>query len=221
MARRPLIGVTGPARRWSPAWQCTRLALFLAGARALRITTDLRNIPTRLDAIIIGGGDDIDPELYGSDASGHTEIDYHRDQLEIEFIEKALVRRIPLLGICRGAQLLNVVLGGSLHPDITTHRQLTRNRPGLLPTKQVRIEPECHLARVFGKHTLRVNSLHKQAVNVLGKDMKVAGRDRDQIIQCIEEGNGEPIVGVQWHPEYLFYLPSQLGLFRWLVRQAR
>lgn len=197
------------------------MAVFLAGAKAQRINTQMRDIPTRLDAIIIGGGDDIDPALYGSVADSHTDIDYLRDKMEIEFIEKALVRRIPILGICRGAQLLNVVLGGSLHPDITQIRRFTKNRPSLFATKQVHIDPKAHIAREFSHIKIRVNSLHKQAVDRLGQDMRVVGRDRDQIVQCIEEQNGLPIVGVQWHPEYLFYLPNQFNLFRWLVRQAR
>lgn len=221
MAKRPLIGVTGSSRRWSPSWSCTRLAVWLAGGKALRIHTGSRAIPTRLDGIIIGGGDDIDPTLYDSEEPSHTRIDYERDQLEVEFIEKALVRRIPILGICRGAQLLNVVLGGTLHPDIRPMRRLTRNRSSLLATKQVRLVIGSHLANIFEQHSIRVNSLHKQAVDELGQDLTVAGRDRDDIIQCIEERTGLPIVGVQWHPEYLFYLPAQMRLFSWLVARSR
>lgn len=197
------------------------MAVYLAGGRALRINTEMRDIPSRLDAIIIGGGDDIDPALYGSEADSHTDIDYDRDKMEIDFIEKALVRRIPILGICRGAQLLNVVLGGNLHPDITQQRLLTRNRPSIIPSKWVQIDATAHMVGVFGRIRFRVNSLHKQAVDRLGKDLRVVGRDRDQIVQCIEEEGGLPIVGVQWHPEYLFYIPTQLNLFRWLVKQAR
>jgi putative glutamine amidotransferase len=125
-----------------------------------------------------------------------------------------------LLGICRGAQLINVVLGGTLHQDIRPPRKRTYNRPGLLPTKQVRVAPDSTLAGICGRTHLRVNSLHHQAIKEPGRDLQVVGRDLDEITQAVESSAGRTIIGVQWHPEYLFYLPAQFGLFRWLLRRA-
>ena len=220
MAERPRVGVTGNGRRWAPSWWCTGLALRLAGAVPERIS--VRHVPSaeRLDALIIGGGNDISPEHYGGDLEAKVKADPERDRLEIRWIEFALERQIPLLGICRGAQLINVVFGGTLFQDIRPLRRLTYNRPGLLPTKQVRLEEDSALARVCGKRRLRVNSLHHQAIKQAGEGLRVVGRDLDEITQAVECTDARPIIGVQWHPEYLFYLPSQFALFRWLLRRA-
>ena len=219
MAARPRVGVTGNARRWTPSWWCLRLVLWLAGAIPERLS--VRHPPSGepLDALVISGGDDIGPEHYGGDIDARVRLDPERDALEIEWIEHALERGIPLLGICRGAQLINVVLGGNLHQDIRQLRKLTYNRPGLLPTKQVRLEPGSRVARICGREQLRVNSLHHQAIKNPGEGLRVVGRDLDEITQAVESDD-RPIIGVQWHPEYLMYLPAQFRLFRWLLRKV-
>jgi putative glutamine amidotransferase len=108
-----------------------------------------------------------------------------------------------------------------LHQDIRHLRVRTSNRPGLLPTKRVHLEPGSAMAAVCGAEKLRVNSLHHQAVKRTGTGLAVVGRDRDDIIQAVECSGDRPIIGVQWHPEYLIYLPSQFALFRWLVRSVK
>lgn len=221
MAKRPRVGVTGVGRHWSPGWWCAALALRLAGAVPERISVRHRPSGKPLDALIIGGGDDISPEHYGGDLEAMVKSDPARDQLEIEWIHRALESELPLLGICRGAQLINVVLGGTLHADIRPLRKHTKNRPGLLPTKYVRLEADSMLARACGKPHLRVNSLHHQAVKDPGAGIRIVGRDRDQITQAIEDSTKRRILGVQWHPEYLLYLPSQFALFRWLLKGVR
>ena len=193
------------------------MALHLAGAFAMRITTLQADSDKTLDALIIGGGNDISPEHYKGDLWKPVKFDPDRDLLEIRWIRYALNHRIPLLGICRGAQLINVVLGGDLHQDIRSLRRLTYNRPGLLPTKQVAVENRSGLARICKKQNLRVNSLHHQAIREPGEGLHVVGRDLDGIIQAVELFDGQKIIGVQWHPEYLFYLPAQFALFKWLV----
>ena len=212
--------MTGNARRWAPSWWCSWLALRLAGAVPERIS--VRHTPSGrpLAALVIGGGNDISPEHYGGNLDAKVKLDPERDQLEIDWIRRALEQEIPLLGICRGAQLINVVLGGSLHQDIRHMRQRTHNRAGLLPTKQVRLLPGSNLAAVCGKVRLRVNSLHHQAIKDPGSGLVVVGWDLDDITQAVEYSGGQSIIGVQWHPEYLFYLPSQFALFRWLLRRA-
>lgn len=209
--------MTGNGRRWSPSWWCTRWALRLAGAHPERISVRHEFSGRPLDALVVGGGDDISPEHYDGDIHQKVRSDPARDRLEIEWIERALGRDIPMLGICRGAQLINVVLGGTLHQDIRQMRRLTANRPGLLPTKQVSVEADSRLARVVRARRLRVNSLHHQAIRAPGEGLRVVARDLDGITQAIECKDGRKIIGVQWHPEYLFYLPSQFALFRWLL----
>ncbi|EED35842.1 peptidase C26 [Luminiphilus syltensis NOR5-1B] len=173
------------------------------------------------DALLVSGGNDIGPELYGEPINPKVKIDSDRDKLEMQWIRTALDHGWPLLGICRGAQLINVVLGGTLYTDIRALRRRTYNRPSLLPTKQVAVEQSSFLHRVVRKTRLRVNSLHHQAVNMSGSNLRVVGRDLDEFCQAFEGTLPQRIIGVQWHPEYLFYLPAQLRLFRWLVNAAR
>jgi putative glutamine amidotransferase len=221
VAVRPRVGVTGNARRWAPSWWCSSLALRLAGARAERISVRHEPAGEDFDALIIGGGNDISAEHYGGDIDAKVKIDPERDALEIEWIKKALEADIPLLGICRGAQLINVVLGGNLYQDIRQMRRLTSNRPGLLPTKRVVLEPGSRVAEICGRKRLRVNSLHYQAICEAGEGLVEVGFDRDQMVQAVEGTSQCRIIGVQWHPEYLFYLPAQFALFRWLLSKAR
>ena len=220
MANRPRVGVTGNARRWAPSWWCTSFALRLLGATPVRITVKHGTDHEPLNAIVIGGGNDIGPEQYGGQHTTKVKIDPERDKLEIAKIKQALADGIPLLGICRGAQLINVVLGGSLHQDIRPLRVHTRNRPSLLATKNVMLDSSSAVARICSSSHIKGNSLHHQAIRQPGEGLRVVGRDRDDIVQAIESDAGQQIIGVQWHPEYLFYLPSQLALFRWLLARA-
>lgn len=220
MAERPRIGVTGNGRRWAPSWWCTRLALLLVGGKAVRISVRHEPSDERLHALIIGGGDDIGAEQYGQASNPKVRTDPARDVLEIRWINKSLVENVPLLGICRGAQLINIVLGGTLHQDIRHLRKQTHNRPGLLPTKEVKLVAHSFAHKVFDSTDLRVNSLHHQAIKTTGDKLRIVGKDRDNICQMVESNTGKPILGVQWHPEYLFYLPRQLRIFRWLVSRA-
>lgn len=219
--RKPRIGVTGAGKKWSPSWWSTRFALWLCGAEVERISVHHRPSGLPLHGLIIGGGSDISPEHYGGTLQGKVKHDSERDDLEIRWIKKALREDLPMLGICRGAQLINVVHGGNLYDDIRHMREHTYNRPGLLPTKQVFVRGDAYLAKLVKKRKLRVNSLHHQAVHDVGDNLRIVAHDLDEIPQAIESLDQRPILGVQWHPEYLFYVPSQLRLFRWLVNQAR
>jgi len=221
MADRPRVVVTGTSRRLSPSWWCIRLCIWLAGGIAIRVSTRSPEVHGRVDAVVISGGDDIDPALYSEEDYPVGRIDPARDALELRWLKRARVRGWPVLGICRGAQLLNVALGGDLLPDIRFLRQHTRNRPSLVPNKHVLLASGSNLRRIVATSVLWVNSLHYQAVNRPGKGVRIVGWDRDRIVQAIEASDDRPFLGVQWHPEYLFFMRRQLALFRWLVCQAR
>lgn len=221
MVGRARVGVTGPDRAWSPGWWCAAAALRLIGAAPCRISVSHDVERDSIEALVIGGGDDIGADHYGGDVRGKVKNDPERDLLEIEWIRWALDNSIPLLGICRGAQLINVVLGGTLLQDIRPLRRKTYNRPGLLPTKQVQLLAGSRISEITRSEHLRVNSLHHQAVKAPGADIEIVGRDLDDFPQAIESSSGRRFIGVQWHPEYLFYLPAQLALFRWLLDQTR
>lgn len=217
---RPVIGVTGNSKRHSPSWFFIRLALYLSGGRAARIKVGDDIDFDNLSGFVISGGDDINPALYGNKPQEGIRYDRQRDEMEIRCIEYALKKQIPILGICRGHQLINTVMGGTLYLSIRSKRRKTSNRWSLLPKKRVRVVTGSELSQVFGKSSMLVNSLHNQAIDIVAKNLKESAHDDDDFIQAVESLDG-PVAGVQWHPEYLFFLPRQLRLFRWLVGEVR
>ncbi|GJM08720.1 MAG: gamma-glutamyl-gamma-aminobutyrate hydrolase [Lysobacteraceae bacterium] len=218
--RRPIIGVTGNHRRLSPSWICIRLSVFLTGGTARRISirhsVDLKT----LDAIIVSGGDDIHPSLYGAEEMPKAVYDPKRDELEQAHIHHALDHGLPLLGICRGHQLINVVLGGKLHSDIRDLRKATSNRGTILPRKTALLESASRIHQAIAKDQIKINSLHHQAVDKLGDGMQVSARDLDHFVQGAEHQD-KLVFGVQWHPEYLFYLSDHRAIFGHLISLAR
>ena len=193
-----IVGVTGNSRHFSPSWWCIKLSLFLVGAKAIRISTRHQINTQQIDALVISGGDDINPSLYQGNINPDVKIDDVRDKLEIKWIKWGMVQNIPLLGICRGAQLINVVAGGTLYQDLKTIRVKTRNRSSLIASKVVRLNKSSKLSKLLKKNKFKVNSLHHQAINNLGNGLNAVAHDRDNIIQAIESTNGLTIFGVQW-----------------------
>ncbi|WP_353254369.1 gamma-glutamyl-gamma-aminobutyrate hydrolase family protein [Salinisphaera sp. PC39] len=214
---RPLVGITGPAGVWSPGWWCAAHAIRRAGGRPVRLTATRPTPPAPLDAVIIGGGDDISPALYQAPQNPARRLDPARDAFELRVLDAALARGLPILGICRGAQLLNVVHGGTLHADIRTRRRHPPYRATLRARRPVAIRRGSRLAAILGTRRIRVNSLHRQAVRGLGRGLRAVARDRDNIVQAIEATDGGPVMGVQWHPEYLLLRHEQTRLFAALV----
>ena len=221
MSGRPVIGVSGPEKRFPQAWWATRFAIYLCGCDAVYLTPARGDLHQPLNGIIIGGGDDIDPLLYGSHDDGLARIDRDRDAFEVDIIEHALKTDLPIFGICRGMQLLNVVQGGSLFGDIRGMRRLTSSRRTPFPRKQVRVLDGSEFGAIVRKNAFKVNSLHHQAIDDLGASMKAVAWDDDDFIQAIEYSDHRFMMGVQWHPEYLPYLPVQLSIFRRLVKESR
>jgi putative glutamine amidotransferase len=222
MAPRPLIGVTGPAGRGWALWACAALSLWLQGARARRLTPPLD--PRRLeglDGLLIGGGDDIGATLYGGDIAPDMRIDPMRDQLELAALGYFWPTGAPILGICRGSQMLNVYRGGTLHQDVVETYRIRRHPRTPLPLKQIRLIEGTRLASTLRVERIRVNSLHTQAVDRLGEGLRIAARDRHAMVQAVEDTEGPFRVGVQWHPELLFYRPHHRRLFRAFVEAAR
>ncbi len=213
MARRILIGVTGPAHGIPWAWWATRWQLGRHNVDARRLNAAAGYPEGEFSGFVIGGGNDIDPAIYGGDVSTSPSVDPVRDEFELAVLELADRTAVPVLGICRGAQLLNVSRGGKLYGDIRDRRVHTSNRGTLLPRKQVSIEPGSVLADFIGGGTTRVNSLHHQAISETGRGLTVSARDRDDIVQGIESVSGPLRLGVQWHPEYLPQRADQRRLF--------
>ena len=217
---RPRIGVTGPRKKLPFAWWATRAALALTGGEAVLLRPGDR-IPQDLRGLVVGGGADIGRALYDPTFEEVDPPDPDRDAFEIEALQHCLWREMPVLGICRGSQLLNVVLGGDLDPDVRPRRAVNSNRSTLLPTRRVRFETDSRLSRLLLRHECRVNAIHRQAVNATGKDLAIVAHDADDIPQAVEHLDADFVLGVQWHPEYLAWQPLQRRIFRGLVRSAR
>ncbi len=218
--RRPRVGVTGPRRgAWGPRC-CVHVALRLAGGVPAHLRPGDPVDVSGLDAVVITGGHDVEPVLYQAVAEVEGRYDPERDAFESALLGEAIARRRPVLAICRGAQLLNVHLGGSLLQDLRARRTRTRGRRTILPLERVRVDRTSLLGRVLGREELKVNSLHDQAIDRLGDGLHVSAVDRDEIVQGVEHPQHDFVVGVQWHPEFLFCMPDQLRLFRRLVASA-
>lgn len=179
----------------------------------------------RLSGVLLSGGPDLDPAAYGRAA--HPEMgptEPQLDRFEVELAREADARGLPLLGICRGAQALNIARGGTLHqhlPDVTddsvAHRQC---EPGHEVTHKVRVAPRSGLAEILGRRQTAVNSFHHQAVDVLGRGLQAVAWAQDGVIEGIEGRGDSLLLGVQWHAETLVDDPAQLALFRRLVAAA-
>jgi len=147
--------------------------------------------------------------------------DLLRDSLEFHLLGGALERRMPVLGICRGGQLINVFFGGALHQDISGFYTEKPNLRTLRPRKLVHIEKGTTLSRLLGKTSIFVNSLHNQSVKTVGRDLRITARENNGVIQAIEHTQLPFMVGVQWHPEFLPLLSDQRRIFAWLSEAAR
>jgi putative glutamine amidotransferase len=153
----------------------------------------------------------------------HSVQDYDpdRDQLEKKVIRHAIYYQLPVLGICRGAQLLNVVLGGSLHQNIGHfYTEETSNVRSILPRKTIELNRSSQLHSILQTHACQVNALHNQSIDKLGDDLLVSAAEPSGVVQAIEKSSHPFCLGVQWHPEYMPQSKTQQGLFRALVRRA-
>lgn len=175
-----------------------------------------------LDGLIIGGGVDVEARLYGIDTTDEWPYDPDRDALELRALDWAQRTGKPVLGICRGAQLMNVHQGGTLILDLKTALPDRPNPRSILPCKWIEIEPDSGLHGIMRRRRTLINALHHQAVDRLGEGFRVTAREpRSGIVQAIERPGPVPWFGVQWHPEFLFLRPSQFRIFRALVKGAR
>ncbi len=223
---RPCIGVTVSRRTGWRVFPVIALNIWIAGGRARRWDSgredagDIADIAA-VDGLVVGGGDDISPRLYHGELVGEARLDPARDALERRLVLAALAAGKPVLGICRGAQMINIAAGGNLHQRAYVHYTNSRQYRTILPRKDVTVLDGTGLATISGTAPMRVNALHTQAVDRLGDGLRVAARDGGGMVQAIERSAPPFALGVQWHPEYLIYARRQRALFRALVAAAR
>jgi putative glutamine amidotransferase len=217
---RPLIAITGPERRAFGPRFLVSMAVRRYGGTPLQLRPSDSGRVFDFDGVVITGGHDVDPVLYAAEPEVEPNHDPARDAFEVSVIDEALRRGVPLLGICRGAQLLNVRLGGTLFQELVSRRSKTSNRWTVLPLKTLHIEPGSGLEKLLGQGPRMINSLHNQAIDRVGKELRVSGRDLDGIVQAVEHPHRDFLVGVQWHPEFLLFMRPQRRLFRELIGHA-
>ncbi len=189
---------------------------------------EAEEIVGRLDGVMLTGGADLDPAHYGESILNATvEIDAHRDTMDIYYAEAALSKGVPILAICRGEQILNVVLGGSLYQDLPTqkpsgiaHRQKTDSR---FPTHSITVEEGSLLNKIMGETSLMVNTSHHQAVKTPSDMIKVIAYSPDGVVEAYQSAiKGQWILAVQFHPEQLVRADDNwLALFKTFVKACR
>lgn len=186
----------------------------------------LREAYENLDGILLTGGEDIDPLLY--DEEPHEKlgkIDPRRDFLEGAFVRWAKRDKKPILGICRGMQILNVVLGGSLYQDLAAQCGLEgySNEVRGGNSGQIMNLTEGRVSKLLGRNQLCINVSHHQAVKEVGSELKVVGRDQNGVIEVVEYKGDWFCIGLQCHPEALWQsdVPEFLELFKELVQESR
>ncbi len=240
-ARKPLIGCTTYRKHanQNPSIKIIGLmpayldAICAAGGIPVMIPLGLNEdalleIVQRMDGILLPGGGDIEPSEYcGVQRDLVSSVDSDRDRVEIFVAQTAVSQKKPLLAICRGLQVLNVALGGSLWEDVKImmpqamrHEFVNSNSRNYL-AHNVAIEPDSLLAKQLGRTATPVNSLHHQGIRRLAEDLRATAVASDGLIEGVEVVDHPYAVGVQWHPENLIHnVPYMLGLFRGLVEAA-
>jgi putative glutamine amidotransferase len=222
---RPLIGITIPNKRWHwPAWFIA-LGVWIGGGRPVFLRYAQSAQKREVDGIILGGGTDIFPGLYKDRPKTDYLYDHERDTMEIDWLKKANAMHIPVLGICRGAQIMNVMRGGSLHMDVAlaykdAHypRHFLRR---IFFRKEIQVEKKALLYRITNKEYMRVNSIHSQAINKTGKGLVVTAREKNGVIQAVENPAHPFYLGVQFHPEFMLWRASMRAIFSHFVKAAR
>ncbi|NPA92794.1 MAG: gamma-glutamyl-gamma-aminobutyrate hydrolase family protein [Chloroflexi bacterium] len=235
----PRIGITSSFCRHPLEIPMTALAQrYIAAVRAaggmpfiIPFDTPPTHIPALLetcDGLLFSGGGDIDPACYrGQEHPKVYDVNHARDALEISLAQEAVSQGIPFLGICRGIQVINVALGGSLYEDLPSqypnalaHRRDPKTERTLL-AHTVRIAPQTRLHHVLEADELQVNSLHHQGVREVAPSLTAVAWSPDGLVEAVEAPNHPFGVAVQWHPEWLYdEHPAQLSLFQALVQAA-
>jgi putative glutamine amidotransferase len=236
----PLIGITtatytdDSGLTHSRAYNAIARAVARAGGLPVLIPTGideatLRGIYDRLDAVLLPGGPDIDPAYYGADRHPTTKVDPARDAIEVPLARWAVEDDLPLFGICRGHQVINVALGGKLIQDIPSEIETT-DIPHDMPRHLSRdsrlhgvdIAPDSKLGAIMGSPHVAVNSLHHQAVSEVAPGMRITAYSPDGLVEATEVPGKSFALSVQWHPEDLYEGDeTMLRLFEAFVEAAR
>jgi len=215
---KPRIGITVHPRRGLEYFGPYRRAVVAAGAEPVDLVPGTKKLP-ELDGLLLPGGWDVDPSFYGERRDENLgETDPDLDETELSLFRQARERGLPVLGICRGQQVINVALGGSLVQHLDDHDARAIGRSHL--AHGITVSPTSELGRAAGASMLRVNSLHHQAVRELAPGLIESARGDDGTVEGLETSDGL-VVAVQCHPEELTVdMPWARTLFERFVARA-
>ena len=190
---------------------------------------DLKQLSQELDGFLFTGGPDVHPFLFGEETQAHCgNVSPARDQMELSMLPMIMELRKPVLGICRGIQVLNIALGGNIWQDIPS--QVTREFPLAhsqpfhydMPCHTVSLTKGSHLAQISGSSSIEVNSMHHQAVKDVASGLIASAYSTDHLIEAVEMPGYPFFIGVQWHPEYLWEKKTEaFRLFQTFVNACK
>lgn len=192
--------------------QAGAVPLLLPITEMPQMTLDCLNV---LNGIVFIGGEDIAPRFFGENPHPKIhEVCIERDKSELALFHAAYERKIPMLGICRGMQLFNIALGGTLYQDIFSEKNdiMAHVSPSTLEEgfHQIKLEEDGFLYRIYKESTLFVNTYHHQAIKAMGRDLKISARAYDGIIEAIETTTDRILLATQFHPEQMIYKRKEL-----------
>lgn len=219
---KPIIGYTTRSGFESFLHRLVGLSIRLGGGTPLRLHPQKPYYDKKINGLIIGGGTDLYPVRYNGLPKADYIYDEARDVMEIEWLNLAEKNNIPVFGICRGAQLMNVARGGSLHVDISKVYERAEYPSGLMANlffrKKINIKKQSKLFEILPYENLKVNSMHKQAIDVLGNNLIVSATEDNGVVQVIEDPSKLFYMGVQFHPEALIYQKRFRGIFKKFIQ---
>ncbi len=189
----------------------------------LSTDADLNEFQRICDGFLVSGGGDIDPRLYGQQCHPTTlNINPKRDRVELRLVKIALDSDLPILGICRGHQVMNVALGGTLFQDIPTmcSSKIQHQLENVYPAHTINVEASTKLHQILDLDSIQVNSRHHQAIKDMPSELRVTARSSDGLIESIEHPERRFFIGVQWHPENLQDYDEHRRIFESFIAAA-
>ncbi|MBT3231550.1 MAG: gamma-glutamyl-gamma-aminobutyrate hydrolase family protein [Calditrichaeota bacterium] len=237
----PLIGITSiaspandPKRLFNVATEIQYIQLHyiqyvrLGGGLPVLIplisdSDEIKNIANRLDGILLTGGQDLDPELWNEENTHSQDVCRRRDDSEIGFVHAMRALKKPVLGICRGHQILNIALGGSMYQDIPSQVTDVLGHP-LKDKKeqfhQTQLICESALTELFEGEDIHTNSSHHQAVKDPGEGLTIIAKASDGVVEAVQRFDDYSTLGVQWHPERMQTDANMIALIKWFISKA-
>ncbi len=236
MYQKPKIGITAPSSGKDFFWWSLAIAVWLQGGRPVLLSPLGKNSLDGLAGLMLSGGNDIDPRNYqikplpiggreetrkGEKIKARKRPQPERDALEFALIREAINLDLPVLGVCRGLQVINVALGGTLHSDIGAFYSGQKIPRSAFPVKQITVRKDTPLFYVLGEGPMRVNALHSQGIDQLAPGLDAIACEDNGLVQAIWLSSANFFVGVQWHPELLWYQARQRKLFKTFLAAAK